>query len=873
VLRSMTALAVLAILLGFAPADAQAQSPETSLRVSVADATGAVLVGARITVRHSDVDVRAVTNERGEATVTGLTAGVVDLRVESEGFEPHVQAGRHLRAGVNRADVRMQIAKIAEQVEVTRDARDRQTDARGEAFARVLTAEQIAQLPDDPDALEKALKQMAGPGATIRVNGFGGARLPPKSQIRQIRFNMNLFSAETHDMGNPLIDVISAPGTDAWRTGLNAGYRGAAMTGRNAFSPTEPTEHLLRTVLTFDGPLWKQHTSLSVTVQNVSSADSQTILASLPTGLFAAAVSRPVDRSDFSVTLQHALNKTHTARFELERIGTASDNLGLTQTDMPERAYSSGQRSWQARFADSGSLGRTLFNEARVQAAWLSQDARPTTLVPAVLVLGAFSRGGAQVDNRRASWEIEAADNLDFTWGRQAFRVGGLVRAGHYESWDRNNVLGTFTFPDLAAFEAGRATTYSTRRGDPFVEYGFQRLGLFLQDDVRVHKSVTLSGGMRYEVQSHLADRSAVVPRAGVVWSPSKSGKTVVRGGAGVYSNWFEPATYEQTLRVNGTRQYDLVVRNPAFPNASESGESMVLPPGRYLQAADLRMPRVTHLGLNVLRVVTARVALTAGYTHQRGSGLFRGRNLNAPLPTGVRPYPDEGNVIQVESAGRSTLDRLDLMLTYTVMKNMKPTVMLFATYSLGRQMNDTDGPFSLPADGHRPDAEWSAAASDVRHNAVATLMAPLPKGVRVMAIGWCSSAAPYNMTTGYDDNGDTVSNDRPAGVGRNSARGASQWDVMARVSWAIGFGKARHEPGISEVIARARNGGDGMGALSSFDAQGHRYRLELYALVQNVFNHVNLIAFNGVATSTFFGRATAALPARRLEIGTRFDF
>ena len=45
------------------------------------------------------------------------------------------------------------------------------------------------------------LEQMAGPGATFRVNGFTGGRLPPKSQIRQIRFRMNSFDAEYHEGG------------------------------------------------------------------------------------------------------------------------------------------------------------------------------------------------------------------------------------------------------------------------------------------------------------------------------------------------------------------------------------------------------------------------------------------------------------------------------------------------------------------------------------------------------------------------------------------------------------------------------------------------------------------------------------------------
>ena len=63
------------------------------------------------------------------------------------------------------------------------------SDPNSDRFSNVLLEGQIDALPDDPDEMEKVLKEMAGPGATIRVDGFRGGRLPPKSQIRSIRFS------------------------------------------------------------------------------------------------------------------------------------------------------------------------------------------------------------------------------------------------------------------------------------------------------------------------------------------------------------------------------------------------------------------------------------------------------------------------------------------------------------------------------------------------------------------------------------------------------------------------------------------------------------------------------------------------------------
>jgi hypothetical protein len=48
---------------------------------------------------------------------------------------------------------------------------------------------------------------------------------------------------------------------------------------------------------------------------------------------------------------------------------------------------------------------------------------------------------------------------------------------------------------------------------------------------------------------------------------------------------------------------------------------------------------------------------------------------------------------------------------------------------------------------------------------------------------------------------------------------------------------------------------------------------MEFYVQASNLLNHSNLINFSGVQSSPFFGQATAALPARRVETGIRISF
>lgn len=869
-------LAVAAALLGVIPIAAFAQPRSASLTVRVVDDTGGVIRGARVViVRDAAPVAEGLTGPVGTVTFDAQAPGTIEVRVEAPGFEIRRATGYRLRPGAARLDVRLRVEGVALSVDVSRDAREKLLDPRGDAFARVLTPELIAQLPDDPEELERVINQMAGPGATIRVNGFGGGRLPPKGQIRQIRFSLNAYSAETHELGMPMVDIVTAPGADRWRTTWSAGFRTPDLTARHAYATAPPTDRVFRGGMSIDGPVWRNRTSMSLSMDASAFDELQTILASTPAGRVSGVSSRATDRRSMSLLVEHALTKTHVARAELARTSTALDNLGVGGANLPERAYDTTQRATTVRISDSGPLGRKVYNEIRLQSVWASTDLESATRQPAVVVLDAFGAGGAQMDSARRSWDLEVAENMDVASQKHAIRTGFLLQGGRYRARDANNAEGTFVFSGLDAYAAGRPTTFTRRVGDPLVTYGFYRAGWYVQDEIKVHKSVTLGLGLRHELQSHVEGRLNLAPRVGVTWAPLANGKLVVRGGAGIVYHWFEPTTYEQTLRVDGTRQFDVVITNPGFPDPLAGGLSGVLPPSRLLLAPDLRLPQIVHTSVALQSQFRAGSGFVATYTRQRGHRLFRGLHVNAP-DAGVRPDPRFGNVTQVESTARSALDRLDTGVSHAVLKNQRLLFMASVTYSLAWNRNDTDGPFAVPADSRNAGAEWGPAPGDIRHRLSAMVTGSIRRGLRATVIGTAASGSPYSITTGFDDNGDTTINDRPAGTGRNSARGGSQVDILARVGWSFGFGKrapASQPAGIDTRRMRREGERDPLGVLGSFGPQEHRVRIEFFAQVFNVANRVNHVGYRGVMTSPFFGRPTGALPPRRVELGVRMDF
>jgi hypothetical protein len=199
----------------------------------------------------------------------------------------------------------------------------------------------------------------------------------------------------------------------------------------------------------------------------------------------------------------------------------------------------------------------------------------------------------------------------------------------------------------------------------------------------------------------------------------------------------------------------------------------------------------------------------------------------------------------------------------------------LFLNYTLGHAMNESDGPFSLPANNQDLRGEWGPAPIDARHRLSAMLNMNLWRGFKLATTVNSSSGLPYNITTGFDDNRDTVSNDRPLGVGRNSARGEGRWDLGSRVSWGFVFGERRDSAGGTPTIMIRTIGGPADSSMGGFSGgpEDKRWRVELYLAGTNLFNHVNPGAYSGVLTSPFFGQPTSAGAPRKLELGVRFGF
>ena len=231
----------------------------------------------------------------------------------------------------------------------------------------------------------------------------------------------------------------------------------------------------------------------------------------------------------------------------------------------------------------------------------------------------------------------------------------------------------------------------------------------------------------------------------------------------------------------------------------------------------------------------------------------------------------------------------------------------LFGNYTLGYAYNDTDGAFSLPANNYDLRSEWGRAGQDTRHRFFTGVNFRTLWGINVNGIINAASARPYNITTGFDENGDTVTNDRPAGVKRNTGIGPSNFNTNLNFTKTISLKKTERPNTASNgsgnpFLDPQRGGGfpgggfpgGGQGRPGGPGGPGGRPgggggpangrgrpgglapvgpTMAFVVNIQNVLNNQQLAQYSGVLTSPFFGRANSARNPRQIEVGMRFNF
>jgi carboxypeptidase family protein len=967
-----------------------------SLRGQVTDQNGAVIPKARVTLDGPSGLVKTVaTDDRGGYSFTGLAPGDYSVIASAPNLTLREPAKITLKYGIQTLNLQLSVVIVEQNVNVQENTTPAvTTDSSNNASAVVLRSEDLKSLGDSAEDLQEDLLALAGPsagpgGGAIFIDGFSGGQLPSKESIREIRINQNPFSPEYDKLGLGRIEISTKPGTDKFRGTGFYNFAHDFWNSRNPYAQKKAPFLLQEYGGNLSGPLNKRLSFFldvrrdavdNGSIINAITLDPQTLGVISP---FTDTPKTPQRRISVNPRLDYQINGRNTLTMRYVYQHSDIRDAGLGGFNLTSRGYHFLGENQTVQLTETAVLNASVINEMRFQFLHTNSETIANSLAPAIQVLGSFNDGGAQIGhsfNGQNSYEFQ--DYISVARKLHYWKFGVRLRRDTVDSLAPQNFGGSFTFGggDAPVLDAdnrpvldssgnvtlspitsieryrrtllfqrlgftpsrirelgGGATQFSINAGNPALSANQFDVGLFVGDDWRVRPNLTLSLGLRYEMQTNISDWRDFAPRIGIAYAPGAGGKnaspkTVIRAGFGVFYDRFALSNTLTALRYNGVVQQQFVIANPDFfPIIPELSSLAGLHSSQTIQqiSDNLRAPYVMQSTVSFERQLPFNTTIAVTYANSHGLHLLRSQDINAPLPgtydhlipgSGVFPLGNPDPVFQMESAGRYNQQQLITNVNARINKDISLT----GSYTLNRAMSDTDGVGTFPAKPYDFTGEYGPAATDIRNRFSLSGSFNTKWNVRLSPFVILDSGPPFDITVGRDLYGITLFNGRPGiptdpnklGLIRNSyglldpnptpdekilprnyGRGPGSITVNLRLTKTIEFGgersgntpqrgqggggEGRPSSGVSSAGAPLQGGSSS--ARSAAQA-GHQYNLSISMSVRNLLNHTNPGLIIGNITSPLFGQAnqpaggsgfifSEAANNRRLELQMRFTF
>ncbi len=379
--------------------------------------------------------------------------------------------------------------------------------------------------------------------------------------------------------------------------------------------------------------------------------------------LFEEDVNTAGQRTYVSGRLDAAVGTTHQVMFRFDTTHTRRLRVRDQGATLREGLFNRWRDSRAYAVQDTWTIGTRWVNQFRFQYSALLPRATPSVVRPGVIVgssqglslpiASGFIAGAAGFPETRSERRFQWADVLSAHWGRHMLKLGADLM--HLRSATRQLHLffGFYNFPSFGDFVASTPSRYRQRLGQPEQPIHNTIVGCFLQDDWRLRPTLTLGLGLRYDRETLLdRDKNNVGPRVALAWDPLGSGKTVIRGGFGVFYNRVLLRTIEDFAVQSQLFEIDLgsgpgstgsleeLRRIGGFPHIFPNDPThplvrdLIRPilTTRSL-APDLRIPYSLQSSLGIERELGRALALEVSYVFHRTLKLWRDRNVNAPVP------------------------------------------------------------------------------------------------------------------------------------------------------------------------------------------------------------------------------------------------
>jgi hypothetical protein len=957
-----------------------AQTPDTAtIHGQVVDPSRAPVAGVHVSAKNAQTGIErtAQSDSSGNFSMAGLSvAGAYDITASKDGFaEADLKAVTLAGGATAELNLQLNVAGGETQITVTGVAGQVRTDApqlgtlldAAQVEETPLLSRRITALPMLNAANRPAINQgdvfmnqnlftTNGAGrrqASFVVDGSTGNdswgrqtifSTIPLTSVQEMAVMTNAFSAEYGGSTGSVINIVTKSGgnqfhgemLELWRPADTA----AALSGfttANATSGNQLTSDSLgQSAAAFSGPL-SAGTYFAVNGEFSREDKGSPVTSPIAPGVFVGHYRGWLGL----VRLDRQINSRNNLFFrgDLDGFHDTNPNGAVGGNSLPTVDRVFRRRTYSTELGETAVLSPMLLNNVRLQFQLASPITQFDPVVNGTQFQVPISTGGTFTTGTSQSAlllnrQYQFNDTLSTVRGRHQIKFGGDMvyshSGGNSKEFGGPIYLGQFVYntctQPLTVCESSaylgniaNVRTYTQSYGNALYTVDDTLWSLFVQDDIQLRPNLTVNMGLRYEQQTFTDSRKDFAPRAGFSYNLRGDGKTVIRGGFGIYysqivdnssANWaltgptgvFNytaapgqigfpasvaaaplpafPAGAPVPLRSLYVRPGDSANLNQFFPTSTLIGyQDKLMNPyseqwtfGIERRLATNWVLAVDYVGSHTLKINRpldvnppspfirtapgqTRTPQAANCTRPYWIAFYQQQGIACNSAAATNPQPPYSTITSDVNDGYAYYDALDVNLTHRFSNRLS----MLASYTWSHAIDnvDPDIPGQNPNDPNFTGRiENGNAIFDQRQRFVLSGVYVAPLKINIGGVATLGSGLPYNITTGTTNSGDTGGTaDRPVIDGVVIGRNA-------------GRGKSIYE--FSPFLERP------------FALGSERMNLVLRAEAFNVFNHPNFVGYsgtwgNGATAGPGFGLPltgiTNQLPARSLQFFAKFRF